>query len=43
MKKLLERLADGEVLVADGAMGTLLIEHGLEPGQDDLALRRQSE
>ena len=33
MKTLLERIANGEVLVADGAMGTLLTEHGLEPGR----------
>jgi 5-methyltetrahydrofolate--homocysteine methyltransferase len=29
----LERLTDGHILVADGAMGTLLIEHGLEAGR----------
>jgi 5-methyltetrahydrofolate--homocysteine methyltransferase len=28
-----DRLRAGEVLVADGAMGTLLLEEGLEPGQ----------
>ena len=33
MRGLLERVRDGEVLVADGAMGTILIEHGLESGQ----------
>ena len=33
MTGLLDRLAGGDVLVADGAMGTLLMEHGLEPGQ----------
>jgi 5-methyltetrahydrofolate--homocysteine methyltransferase len=32
MKLLLERLTDGEVLVADGAMGTMLLARGLEPG-----------
>lgn len=32
MRGLLERLGRGETLVADGAMGTLLIERGLEPG-----------
>jgi 5-methyltetrahydrofolate--homocysteine methyltransferase len=32
MKALLERLAAGERLVADGAMGTMLIDRGLEPG-----------
>ena len=29
---LLSRLADGEILVADGAMGSMLLERGLEPG-----------
>ncbi len=33
MKPFLERLANGEVLVADGAIGTMLMERGLEPGQ----------
>ncbi|MBN2430679.1 MAG: homocysteine S-methyltransferase family protein, partial [Acidobacteria bacterium] len=32
MEPLLDRIARGEVLVADGAMGTLLFERGLEPG-----------
>lgn len=32
MEKFLERLAVGEVLVADGAMGTMLMERGLKPG-----------
>jgi len=32
MKPLPERLADGEVLVADGAMGTMLLARGLESG-----------
>jgi len=33
MKKLLERLKNGEILVADGAMGTMLMERGLKPGE----------
>ena len=33
MKQLLERLAGGEILVADGAVGTLLFEKGLKPGE----------
>ena len=33
MKNLLERLKDGEILVADGAMGTMLMDHGLKPGE----------
>ena len=32
MRALLERIRAGEVLVADGAMGTLLIARGLPPG-----------
>jgi 5-methyltetrahydrofolate--homocysteine methyltransferase len=32
MKPLLERIAAGEVLIADGAIGTLLLERGLAPG-----------
>jgi 5-methyltetrahydrofolate--homocysteine methyltransferase len=32
MKPLLERIAAGEVLVADGAIGTWLLERGLAPG-----------
>ncbi|MGB2985274.1 MAG: homocysteine S-methyltransferase family protein [Phycisphaerae bacterium] len=32
MKSLLERLKAGEILVADGAMGTLLFQKGLKPG-----------
>ena len=32
MKPPLERIAAGEVLIADGAMGTLLLERGLAPG-----------
>jgi 5-methyltetrahydrofolate--homocysteine methyltransferase len=34
----LERLAAGEILVADGAMGSLLMERGLEPGECPEAL-----
>jgi 5-methyltetrahydrofolate--homocysteine methyltransferase len=33
MKEFFERLAAGGVLVADGAMGTMLMEHGLDAGQ----------
>lgn len=33
MKNLLERLAAGEVLISDGAMGTFLQAKGLQPGQ----------
>jgi 5-methyltetrahydrofolate--homocysteine methyltransferase len=33
MKRIIERLVDGEVLVADGAMGTMLMERGLQAGQ----------
>jgi len=33
MKGLLDRLHSGEVLVADGAMGTLLQQRGLKPGE----------
>jgi len=32
MKPLLDRLRDGETLVADGAMGTMLLQRGLAPG-----------
>jgi 5-methyltetrahydrofolate--homocysteine methyltransferase len=32
MRPLLERLSDGEVLVADGAMGTMLLDRGLGIG-----------
>ncbi|MGB5846975.1 MAG: homocysteine S-methyltransferase family protein [Ignavibacteriaceae bacterium] len=32
MKPILERIKNGEVLVADGAMGTMLFERGLRPG-----------
>ncbi len=30
---ILDRLSAGEILVADGAMGSMLLERGLEPGQ----------
>jgi methionine synthase I (cobalamin-dependent) len=33
MRKLLERIKAGEILVADGACGTMLMERGLNPGQ----------
>ena len=33
MRPLLERLELGETLVADGALGTMLLERGLKPGQ----------
>ena len=33
MKGLLERLADGEVLISDGAMGTFLQAKGMQPGE----------
>jgi 5-methyltetrahydrofolate--homocysteine methyltransferase len=33
MRPLLERLSEDKPLVADGAMGTMLLERGLEPGQ----------
>jgi 5-methyltetrahydrofolate--homocysteine methyltransferase len=33
MKSFHERLAAGDLLVADGALGTMLLERGLEPGQ----------
>jgi len=32
MKPILERLKNGEILVADGAIGTMLIKKGLKPG-----------
>ncbi len=38
MKPVLDRLAAGETLVGDGALGTLLIARGLEPGQPPEAL-----
>lgn len=33
MKRLIDRLSSGETLVADGAMGTMLFEKGLDAGQ----------
>ena len=33
MRDLLARARDGEILIADGAMGTMLMEHGLKPGE----------
>ena len=33
MKPILERLKGGEVLVSDGAMGTMLFQRGLKPGE----------
>ncbi|KPJ49975.1 hypothetical protein AMJ40_04295 [candidate division TA06 bacterium DG_26] len=33
MENLLERLQKGDILVGDGAMGTILIERGLRPGE----------
>lgn len=33
MEPLLERLKKGEILVADGATGTMLYDHGLKPGE----------
>ncbi|MHB0999148.1 MAG: homocysteine S-methyltransferase family protein [Armatimonadota bacterium] len=33
MKGLLERIADGEILISDGAMGTFLQAKGLKPGE----------
>ena len=33
MNKLLERLNNGEILVADGAMGTMLFQRGLKSGE----------
>lgn len=33
MTALLDRLSNGEVLVCDGAMGTMLMERGLRPGE----------
>lgn len=32
-KEFLERIAGGEILVSDGAMGTMLMSHGLKPGE----------
>jgi 5-methyltetrahydrofolate--homocysteine methyltransferase len=33
MENLLKRLKDGEILVADGALGTMLMDFGLKPGE----------
>ncbi len=33
MSALLERIRKGEILLSDGAMGTMLMEHGLESGK----------
>jgi 5-methyltetrahydrofolate--homocysteine methyltransferase len=43
MKEFFERLAAGGVLVADGAMGTMLMEHGLDAGQppESINLKRR--
>jgi len=30
MKPLLERISEGEIIIADGAMGTQLAEHGVD-------------
>ncbi|HVP15565.1 MAG TPA: homocysteine S-methyltransferase family protein [Terriglobales bacterium] len=38
MKTILERLAAGETLIGDGALGTMLIARGLEPGQSPESL-----
>jgi 5-methyltetrahydrofolate--homocysteine methyltransferase len=38
MSHLLDRLAQGQVLLSDGAMGTLLLQRGLKPGQAPEAL-----
>jgi 5-methyltetrahydrofolate--homocysteine methyltransferase len=38
MRTILERLATGEVLLCDGAMGTMLFQHGLPMGQCPEAL-----
>jgi 5-methyltetrahydrofolate--homocysteine methyltransferase len=42
MRPLLERLAAGELLVGDGALGTMLLERGLQPGRppESLTLER---
>jgi 5-methyltetrahydrofolate--homocysteine methyltransferase len=42
MRPLLQRLAAGEVLVGDGALGTMLLERGLGPGEppESVALSR---
>jgi 5-methyltetrahydrofolate--homocysteine methyltransferase len=33
MRSLINRLKDGEILVADGAIGTMLMDYGLKPGE----------
>jgi 5-methyltetrahydrofolate--homocysteine methyltransferase len=33
VRSILERISHGEVLLCDGAMGTMLMEHGLKPGE----------
>lgn len=33
MEPILDRLKNGELLVADGAVGTMLLEKGLQPGE----------
>ncbi len=33
MKNLLERIQNGEILMADGAIGTMLFDYGLKPGE----------
>lgn len=33
VKPLLDRLKNGEILVADGAIGTMLMNYGLKPGE----------
>jgi 5-methyltetrahydrofolate--homocysteine methyltransferase len=33
MKSILNRIAEGQILVADGAWGTMLMEKGLKPGE----------
>ncbi len=38
MRDLLARVKEGEILVADGAIGTMLLERGLEPGSCPEAL-----
>jgi 5-methyltetrahydrofolate--homocysteine methyltransferase len=38
MRELLDRLRTGEVLVGDGAWGTLLMAHGLAPGEPPEAI-----
>ncbi len=42
MKKLLEQLKHGTVLVADGAMGTMLMERGLKPGEPPESINLRS-